>query len=113
MCQGILAGLLLSSVLLCDSPSALQALELLPDSISGYYLGQDPPGLNRHSLPRRGVDLQGTHRRNVQYGRRRSVFRPDVLRGHILHEKDRRQVDRAFRHAFLWGVQRPLSFHIS
>lgn len=44
MCQGILAGLLLSSILLCDSPPALQALELLPDSISGDYLGQDPPG---------------------------------------------------------------------
>lgn len=44
MWQGILAGLLLSSILLCDSPPALQALELLPDSISGDYLGQDPPG---------------------------------------------------------------------
>jgi hypothetical protein len=44
MCQGILAGLLLSSILLCDSPPASQALELLPDSISGDYLGQDPPG---------------------------------------------------------------------
>jgi hypothetical protein len=44
MCTGILGRLLLSSVLLCVPLPAPPPYELLPESVSGDYLGQDPPG---------------------------------------------------------------------